>query len=102
MAKKKKLKEKFVIADMIYFPSINGKSNAYIDSVYTGKQSSASFEFVRQKELNKAKHYSSKSYAEKRANQICRSCEIGSLKVIPVSKLKDYKYHNPLPRVHRI
>ena len=94
----KKPKEKYVIADMIYFPSNNGKFKTYIDSVHTGKRDSVSFDFVRQKELHKAKHYASKSYAQKRASVIGRACEIDTLRVIPVSKLGDYEYHNPIPR----
>lgn len=98
---KKKLQEKYVIADMIDFEDYNGKWKTYIASVHTGKKDCVSFDFVRQNQLNKAKHYSSKSYAKKRACEIEKACEIGSLKVIPVSKLKDYQYYTPMPRKPR-
>ena len=94
----KKQKEKYVIADIIDFEDCNGKLKTYINSVHTGKYDSISFDFVREKELYKARHYSSKSYAKRRAYEIGRACEIGTLKVIPVSKLKDYDYYNPIPR----
>ena len=96
--KQNNTKEKFVIADMIDFEKPNGERKTYITSVYTGKCDGVAYDFVREKELHKAKHYSSKSYAKKRAAKIEQDCEIETLYVVPVSKLKDYDYFNPLPR----
>ncbi len=87
--------EKYIIANVRTPRNINYKrlGKDYVDYFYTGKRDMVSYnmEWGYQRNIEKARQYKTKSYAEKIARKINYDCELGDtgnwLDVIPVSFL---------------
>ena len=92
---KRKNNEKYIIANLKTPRNLKGNrlGKDYLDHFYTGKSDRVSYdmEWGYQRNIEKARQYKTKSYAEKIARKINYDCELGDtgnwLDVIPVSQI---------------